>query len=42
MPAGTPDEEGNYPEGTLFRRVQARLAELREKLKAEEKEEEEG
>jgi len=42
MPAGTPDEEGNYPEGTLFRLVQARLAELREKLKAEEKEEEEG
>ncbi|RLE31193.1 ATP-dependent protease [Candidatus Acetothermia bacterium] len=42
MPAGTPDEEGNYPEGTLFRLVQARLAELREKLKAEEKKEEEG
>ena len=36
MPAGTPDEEGNYPEGTLFHLVQARLAELREQLKAEE------
>ena len=39
MPAGTPDEEGNYPEGTLFHLVQQRLSELREKLKAEEEEE---
>ena len=39
MPAGTPDEEGNYPEGTLFHLVQRRLSELREKLKAEEEEE---
>ncbi|HAF70861.1 MAG: ATP-dependent protease [Acetothermia bacterium 64_32] len=36
MPAGTPDEEGNYPEGTLFHLVQRRLEELREHLKAEE------
>jgi predicted ATP-dependent protease len=41
MPAGTPDEEGNYPEGTLFHLVQARLAELRKQLKAEEAEEKE-
>ena len=41
MPAGSPDQEGNYPEGTLFHLVQRRLAELRERLKAEEKEEEE-
>ena len=42
MPAGSPDEEGNYPEGTLFQLVQKRLAELREKLKSEEEKEEEG
>ncbi len=39
MPAGTPDEEGNYPEGTLFYLVQKRLAELRERLRAAEEEE---
>jgi len=38
MPAGTPDEEGNYPEGTLFHLVQRRLSELRERLKEEEEE----
>jgi predicted ATP-dependent protease len=31
MPAGTPDEQGNYPEGTFNYRVEARLKELAEK-----------
>jgi lon-related putative ATP-dependent protease len=46
MPAGEPDEDGNYPDNTVNGRVQARLAELakkREKLdkKIEENEKEE-
>ena len=40
MPAGEPDEEGNYPENTINGRVQARLAELAEKRKELIKEEE--
>ncbi|MEA3407647.1 MAG: AAA family ATPase [Chloroflexota bacterium] len=31
VPAGEPDEEGNYPEGTVNYRVKQRLAELAEK-----------
>jgi lon-related putative ATP-dependent protease len=31
IPAGEPDEEGNYPEGTVNYRVKQRLAELAEK-----------
>jgi predicted ATP-dependent protease len=31
VPAGTPDEEGLYPEGTINRRVNDRLAALAEK-----------
>jgi hypothetical protein len=31
MPAGTPDEQGNYPEETFNYRVEARLKELAEK-----------
>lgn len=34
MPAGEPDEEGNYPEGTVNGLVQKRLAELAEKRQA--------
>jgi lon-related putative ATP-dependent protease len=32
MPAGEPDEEGNYPEGTLYARVQAKLDEYAERM----------
>jgi lon-related putative ATP-dependent protease len=32
MPAGEPDEEGNYPEGTLYALVQARLDEYAERM----------
>lgn len=40
MPAGKPDENGDYPEGTLFSLVQKRLEELRRRVEeAEEKEE---
>jgi hypothetical protein len=37
MPAGEPDEEGNYPAGTVNGKVQARLAELAEKREELEK-----
>lgn len=36
MPAGEAKEDGSYPEGTLFSRVQKRLAELCERAKEEE------
>ncbi|MCD6520499.1 MAG: AAA family ATPase [Anaerolineae bacterium] len=36
MPAGEPDEEGNYPEGTVYARVQAKLQEYAERMKKEE------
>ena len=40
MPAGEADEEGNYPEGTVYARVQARLNEYAEAMrKAGEREE---
>ncbi len=38
MPAGEPDAEGNYPEGTLFARVQAKLDTYAQRIKAESKE----
>ena len=44
IPAGERDEEGNYPEGTINQRVEARLAELAEKrahFSREDEEEEE-
>ncbi len=40
MPAGKPDENGDYPEGTLFSRVQRRLEELRKRVEESEEEEE--
>jgi len=42
--AGEPDEEGNYPEGTVYHAVVRRLEEMAKKPKdkAEDKEEEEG
>ena len=45
VPAGNPDEEGNYPEGTVFGEVQKKLKEYLErsykfKKEFEEKEEE--
>lgn len=39
VPAGTPDAEGNYPEGTVFCRVQKRLEEIYQCLKKEDKKE---
>jgi predicted ATP-dependent protease len=30
MPAGVPGEDGSYPEGTLFRKVDDRMVELAE------------
>lgn len=41
VPAGEPDEEGNYPEGTVNYRVKQRLAELAEKQSKFGEEEEE-
>ncbi|MFO7917761.1 MAG: AAA family ATPase [Anaerolineae bacterium] len=41
VPAGEPDEEGNYPEGTVNYRVQQRLVELAEKRSKFGEEEEE-
>ncbi|MBC7234889.1 MAG: AAA family ATPase [Chloroflexi bacterium] len=41
VPAGTPDEEGNYPEGTVYHAVQAKLDEYAERMKEEGKEEKE-
>ncbi|MCX7750543.1 MAG: AAA family ATPase [Candidatus Bipolaricaulota bacterium] len=38
LPPGEPDAEGNYPEGTLFRRVADRLEEIRSLLQEEEEE----
>lgn len=38
MPAGKPDENGNYPEGTLFRLVHTRLEEIRKKVEENEEE----
>ncbi|GAB4312457.1 MAG: ATP-binding protein [Candidatus Bipolaricaulota bacterium] len=38
MPAGEADPDGNYPEGTLFRRVADRLDEIRARLRAEKEE----
>jgi lon-related putative ATP-dependent protease len=35
LPAGEPDEEGSYPEGTLFARVQAKLTAYADRIKAE-------
>lgn len=35
MPAGESDEDGNYPEGTVFARVQAQLDAYAERIKAE-------
>ncbi len=44
MPAGTPDENGDYPEGTVYHLVQKRLEEIHRNLKEEApaEEEEEG
>lgn len=39
LPAGEPDAEGNYPEGTLFRKVADRLEEIRSRLREEEEDE---
>ncbi len=39
MPAGQGGPEGVYPEGTLFRRVEERLEEIRTSLRAEKEEE---
>ncbi len=39
VPAGTPDAEGNYPEGTVFNKVQKRLEEIYRCLKKEDKKE---
>ena len=33
VPAGEPDDEGNYPEGTVFRKVRDRLAEFATELR---------
>jgi lon-related putative ATP-dependent protease len=41
VPAGTPDEEGNYEEGTIFARVVERLDAIREALKEEKEDKEE-
>jgi len=41
IPAGVPGPDGTYPPGTLFRRVEERLDEIRTSLRAEEEEEEE-
>lgn len=38
IPAGEPDAQGNYPEGTLFHLSQKRLEEIRASLEKEEKE----
>ena len=42
VPAGVPDEEGNYPEGTVYHRVLQRLEEIQRQLKEEAPSEEEG
>ena len=42
IPAGVPDEEGNYPEGTVYHRVLQRLEEIQRQLKEEAPSEEEG
>jgi len=41
MPAGTLQEDGTFPEGTVFGRVAARLGEIRAALKKEKDEGEE-
>lgn len=41
VPAGEPDAEGNYPEGTVYARVQAKLQRYAEAEKEEKKKEEE-
>ncbi len=41
MPAGTPNEDGEYPEGTVYHLVQKRLEEIHRNLKEEAPEEEE-
>jgi len=41
MPAGTPDNEGNYPEGTVFGKVQKKLDLYMERARKLEKESEE-
>jgi len=38
MPVGKPDENGDYPGGTLFHLVQKRLEEIRKKVEEEEDE----
>ena len=40
-PAGEPDADGRYPEGSVYARVQAKLDEYAEKAKKSGKEEEE-
>jgi len=35
MPAGTPNEDGDYPEGTVYHLVQKRLDEIGRSLKEE-------
>lgn len=42
VPAGTLQEDGTYPQGTVFARVVDRLERIREALKEEKEEEEEG
>jgi len=41
MPAGVPDEEGNYPEGSLYARVQQKLEQYAQYMQEEGKEDEE-
>ena len=41
IPAGTPDAAGNYPEGTLYAKVQQKLEQYSQYLREEAKEEEE-
>jgi predicted ATP-dependent protease len=42
LPAGEIGEEGEYPPGTLYRKVMDRIGELREAVKGEERGEEKG
>ncbi|MFA6147152.1 MAG: AAA family ATPase [bacterium] len=42
LPAGELGPDGNYPPGTLYRKVMDRIGELREAVKGEEREEEKG
>jgi hypothetical protein len=41
MPAGEPDAEGNYPEGTLYARVQQKLEQYAQYMQEDGKDDEE-